>query len=204
MNHKRGFALAYDDEEDEGKVESSPKKPKLQQDLNTLLVPSIPKLPTTETVASSSNQTKTSNSSKKSEMPFATLCDFFERMSATKKSDAKKSLFQKLFDSYDSDDYFPLMRLLLPSFDKERQTYGVKEANLGKLYVEILGIAQNSVDADRLINWRKPKTSEQAKIAGDFANAVEISLTNRCPSKGDLNITQLNEILDQLNIATDK
>lgn len=39
------------------------------------------------------------------------------------------------------------MRLLLPQLDKERQTYGMKESVLGKLYVEILGIAPTSEDA---------------------------------------------------------
>jgi len=40
--------------------------------------------------------------------------------------------------------------------DKERQTYGMKESVLAKLYVQILGISPESDDGKRLIHWRRP------------------------------------------------
>lgn len=93
------------------------------------------------------------------------------------------------------------MRLLLPQLDRERQSYGLKEKNLGKLYVEILQISETSEDAKRLIDWKKPN---EKFIAGDFGLAVYQSLQNRCPEKGSMTIEEINTSLDLLNVATDK
>src|SRR5947209_7660434 len=86
--------------------------------------------------------------------------------------------------------------------DKERQTYGMKETVLGKFYVEALGIAKNSEDAQRLIHWKKPtggsffffqksfncKFQPGKKIgvdnmSGDFGTAIYLSLKHRCIAK---------------------
>jgi hypothetical protein len=48
--------------------------------------------------------------------------------------------------------------------DKERQTYGMKESVLAKLYVQILGISPESDDGKRLIHWRRPNGGEAADI----------------------------------------
>ena len=40
--------------------------------------------------------------------------------------------------------------------DKERQTYGMKESNLAKYYIELLDISSESSDGRRLLNWRRP------------------------------------------------
>ena len=86
----------------------------------------------------------------------------FERIEQAKAGNKKKYL-EKFFTNYHSDDYFPLMRMLLPQLDKERQTYGMKESNLGKFFVELLNIAPTSEDAVRLIHWKKP-TGSSIKI----------------------------------------
>lgn len=53
--------------------------------------------------------------------------------------------------------------------DKERQTYGMKETNLGKYYVQILNIAETSGDAKRLLHWRKP-TADTVKTINNKRN----------------------------------
>jgi DNA ligase-4 len=96
---------------------------------------------------------------------------------------------------------------LLLKLDKERQTYGMKESVLGKLYVEILGISPTSEDALCLIHWRRPTTATTNTEnigAGDFGTAVWMSLRNRCPPKGDLSIADINTSLDKLNAASDR
>lgn len=40
--------------------------------------------------------------------------------------------------------------------------------------------------------------------AGDFGNAVYVSVKNRCKEQGDLSIAQVNKALDELNIVTEK
>lgn len=80
-----------------------------------------------------------SNGDYTKQVPFSVLCELFERILKVSKMSHKQRLLQTFFSHYKSDEYFPLIRLLLPQLDKERQTYGMKETVLGKLYVEILG-----------------------------------------------------------------
>ncbi|KAI5021456.1 hypothetical protein ZWY2020_058186 [Hordeum vulgare] len=46
-------------------------------------------------------------------------------------------------------------RLVLPSLDCERGSYGLKEAALAAALVEALGIAKDSNDVVRLTNWHR-------------------------------------------------
>ena len=88
-------------------------------------------------------------------VPFSSLCELFERLSKESAAANKKHLI-KTFLSHYLDQYFPVMRLMLPKLDKER-TYGMKETLLAGLYMECLGIARESEDGKRLCEWRKGK-----------------------------------------------
>lgn len=138
------------------------------------------------------------------------VCHLFERSARSTKASARKKDLQSFFGAYRDDDFFPLMRLLLPQvrdhlfgsaesgpserrlrapishpplplvqLDKERQTYGMKESVLAKLYVHILGISPDSDDGRRLIHWRRPARGAQSGEAGDFGTAVYESLKKR-------------------------
>ena len=80
----------------------------------------------------------------------------FEKIFTTPKTNQKKEKLQYFFSHYKSNNFFPLLRLLLPQLDKERQTYGMKETNLGKYYVNLLNISPESEDGRRLLHWRRP------------------------------------------------
>jgi DNA ligase-4 len=108
-------------------------------------------------------------------VPFSALCDTFERISkekGTQKKTTQLSLFLKRY----LENYFPVMRLVLPhvflildfthqlfsflsKLDKERTNFGMKELNIAKFYVEILNISPNSDDGFRLLNWKNPTGS---------------------------------------------
>lgn len=45
------------------------------------------------------------------------------------------------------------MRLILPHLDKERNTYGLKQKIIGRIYVQLLGLNPTSSDALRIINF---------------------------------------------------
>lgn len=47
-----------------------------------------------------------------------------------------------------------MLRLLLPTNDKQRGPYGIKEAALAKLYIKILCLAKDSPDAQKLLNFK--------------------------------------------------
>ncbi|KAF2069812.1 hypothetical protein CYY_008872 [Polysphondylium violaceum] len=136
-------------------------------------------------------------------VPFKAFCDLLDKVTTDTKHTVKKKHLSVFFNHFKEADqnYFQLIRLLLPHLDKERQTYGLKEKTLAKFYVEILNIANNSIDASRLINYRKPISND---IGGDFGTAVYLSLRNRCITKGCLSMADINLSLDQLNSTFDR
>ena len=69
-----------------------------------------------------------------------------------------------IFLSFQTDTFFPIMRLLLPQVDKSRPAYGMKETVLAKYYIEILNIAKDSVDAKKLLNYRAPSSAKQVSM----------------------------------------
>ena len=73
-----------------------------------------------------------------SKVLFCNACLVFHKLSQTRKTKAKRQQLQALFERWGDTRYFDILRLMLPQMDKERATYGMKEANLGKLYVELL------------------------------------------------------------------
>jgi DNA ligase 4 len=40
--------------------------------------------------------------------------------------------------------------------DRERAVYGLKEKNLGKTYIKLMGLGMRDPDSIRLLNWKKP------------------------------------------------
>ncbi|KAH3765318.1 DNA ligase IV [Pelomyxa schiedti] len=162
--------------------------------------------PTTAATTTSSTGTSTSATSSASGsggfdrcVPFSGVVELLERVYGEPSSTKKKRLVQLFFSHYRDDNFFPLMRILLPQLDRERATYGMKEKNIAKLYVELLGISPTSDDGVRLIHWRKPTSNVEA---GDFGNAVFLSLKNRCEiTSGKMSLYDLNLYLDQLNTS---
>lgn len=61
------------------------------------------------------------------------------------------------------DTFYPAMRLLLPQLDRQRPAYGMKETALAKHYIDILSIAKDSTDAQKLINYRAPHAAKQVR-----------------------------------------
>jgi hypothetical protein len=47
-------------------------------------------------------------------VPFSALCQLLEKATKTKQHAKKKDLLQTFFKHYEDDNYFPVMRLLLP------------------------------------------------------------------------------------------
>ena len=60
-----------------------------------------------------------------------------------------------------TDTFLPAMRLLLPQVDSGRPAYGMKEVALAKNYIDILNIAKESTDAQKLLHYRAPHTAKQ-------------------------------------------
>lgn len=136
---------------------------------------------------------------------FALLC---EKISSTKGKDSKKSLLKSFISHWRSshrrlhgsqktpDSFFLAMRMLLPSLDNERLSYGMKETFLAKYYIDALGISKDSKDAKLMLNFRAPMSAKQD--AGDFASVAYSVLKNRCPEKGTMTLFDLDKALDAI------
>lgn len=103
------------------------------------------------------------------ETKFSVMCSLFNWIQKSKSSGKKRSKFRKFLDSFcKPSDYFSAIRLILPSLDRERGSYGLKESVLATCLIDALGISRESQDALRLINWRKGGAKTGAN-AGNFS-----------------------------------
>ncbi|KAG7394227.1 DNA ligase (ATP) [Phytophthora boehmeriae] len=102
-------------------------------------------------------------------LSFGALCRMLEAVERTPKSDAKlKLLFSDaLRAQLGGGDLYPLMRLVLPQLDQDR-TYNLKEKKIAKIYIDVLGMAAASKDAQKLEHFNDPKVVP-SKSVGDFA-----------------------------------
>ncbi|KAL8096103.1 hypothetical protein AgCh_037168 [Apium graveolens] len=130
---------------------------------------------------------------------FHVMCSLFNWMQKSKSSAKKRSKFCKFLDHFCKPaDYFSAIRLILPSLDRERGSYGLKESVLATCLIDALGISRESSDAIRLVNWRKGGARTGAS-AGNFSQvAAEVLQLRQGTTSGELTIKELNDILDRL------
>lgn len=86
----------------------------------------------------------------------------------------------------------------MPERDKDRQVYKIKEANMAKLFIKILGISPASEDAISIEKWKIPGARG---AAGDFPGRLYEVLRSRAavPDWGTMSIDEVNDGLDQLS-----
>lgn len=84
--------------------------------------------------------------------------------------------------------FYPILRLLLPKSDNQRDSYGLRTNTLGKLFVKCLAINASSDDAKKL--------TYEKKTSGDFGDIVYEVMKNRSPAKGTLSVAEVNRYLD--------
>ncbi|KAJ6836646.1 DNA ligase 4 [Iris pallida] len=130
---------------------------------------------------------------------FGLLVSMFQAMLRDRSAAKKRKRFRTFLDrAYTGRDYFSAVRLILPSLDRERGSYGLKESTLATCLVDALGIARDSDDALRLIHWRKGGARTGAN-AGNFSLvAAEVLQRRQGIASGGLTIRELNDALDQL------
>ncbi|KAJ4963500.1 hypothetical protein NE237_023439 [Protea cynaroides] len=123
----------------------------------------------------------------------------FSWMQRSKSSTKKRSKFRKFLDNFcKPGDYFSAIRLILPSLDRERGSYGLKESVLATCLIDAIGMSRESEDALRLMNWRKGGAKTGAN-AGNFALvAAEVLQCRQGMASGGLTIKDLNDLLDRL------
>lgn len=145
------------------------------------------------------------------QVPFLHLCNTLEKIQKSKTRPEKTKILGDFMESWRKfhshlhkdkprtmDSFYPAMRLIVPSFERERMAYGIKESMLAKLYIDVLGLPKNGPEANKLLNYRAP-TSTQGE-AGDFAGMAFFVLKKRCSGQGNLSIKEVNDFLDSVAI----
>ncbi|KAI2470520.1 ATP-dependent DNA ligase [Annulohypoxylon bovei var. microspora] len=119
----------------------------------------------------------------------------------------KRNVVERFMSRWRSEvgnDFYPAMRLILPSSDRDRGMYGLKESNIGRLLVKLMRIDRNSEDGYSLLHWKEPVQSATAHAAGDFSGRCFDVLSKR-PMRidpGDMRFADVNEMLDKLSAAS--
>ncbi|KAI4882046.1 hypothetical protein NFI96_007673 [Prochilodus magdalenae] len=101
-----------------------------------------------------------------------------------------------------TDSFYPAMRLIVPPFERERMAYGIKESMLAKLYIEVLGLPKTGPEANKLLNYRAPTTS-QGEV-GDFALTAYFVLKKRCTSQALEQKWLIRMILKDMKLGVSK
>ncbi|CAI5516534.1 unnamed protein product [Closterium sp. Naga37s-1] len=100
------------------------------------------------------------------------------------------------------DSLFAALRLMTPSLDRERGSYGVREAALGRCVAEAIGLARGSEEAQLLEDWQKGGRGHVGENAGKFVEvAMEVLKKRQQELPGDLTIADVNALLDDLAAA---
>ncbi|KAM9820546.1 DNA ligase 4 [Neosynchiropus ocellatus] len=162
-------------------------------------------------MAEASSHTAAGQSSVAAQVPFADLCSVLEKIQKSKLRPEKSKILGDFIESWRNfhtalhgndqktqDSFYPAMRLIVPSFERERMAYGIKESMLAKLYIDVLGLPKNGPEANKLLNYRAPTTSQGD--AGDFASMAYFVLKKRCTNRGNLSIKDVNDFLDSVAI----
>lgn len=138
-----------------------------------------------------------------SQIPFSDLCKLCEKISSARK-DQKQQILKKYLNYFRdfaeknpeaNTSFYPIMRLLLPQLDRERSAYGVKENTLAHIYIKILCLPKEGIEAEKLINYRAPKSGTGA---GDFAEVASWVLKKYFPEGRNLSVEDVNIYLDKI------
>ena len=131
---------------------------------------------------------------------FSTLCLTFENIFTTKTKADKLSAILKYYHQEASQTQFvpyDCLRLILPKFDKARSSYGLKDNSLARKYIESLCIAKNSIEAQRLLNFKAVKGT------CDLPQAIFFITQNRCHGSHEFSLNEVNALLDSIQSGCD-
>ncbi|KAF4757427.1 DNA ligase (ATP) [Perkinsus olseni] len=139
------------------------------------------------------------------EEKFIRLCHVLEEVLTRKTQKAKLGVLERYITQTfaPTSDLYPLLRLIVPQCDTDRQSYGIKEKAMAKMVSEVHTLP--SAEVDRLINY-KDVTKQLMKrcTAGDFPSVLYSVLEFRVlPSseKAVMTIGKVNDVLDKLHSA---
>lgn len=103
-------------------------------------------------------------------------------------SRSKQKIKKKHF-TFQYSSIYPVLRLIIPKKDQDRDKYGIQMNTIGQIYVRILGVQKKSDVAIRLT----AKCSSK-----DYPDVVYEVMKNRCSNVGKLTVYEVNRHLDAI------
>lgn len=84
--------------------------------------------------------------------------------------------------------------------DSDRAVYNLKQQKLGQLYIKVLGLDPNSIDAQAISNYKDPGKGRGKVATGDFADTLKQAIRPRAKTSfaNPLTVMELNNQLDLL------
>ncbi|XP_062537233.1 DNA ligase 4 [Armigeres subalbatus] len=106
--------------------------------------------------------------------------------------------FRQKYGADTKTSIFPILRLLLPVADRERDSYGIRVRTLRDLYIKILGISETSIEARKLSGFDESGTGSNGSSGGDFADRIFTLMRGRCPQECLMTVWDVNRRLDAM------
>ncbi|XP_068626604.1 DNA ligase 4 isoform X2 [Battus philenor] len=141
------------------------------------------------------------------EVLFEDLCAILDKIVNTKKKYEKSMILVNFIDDFKikaaqitepkDASFYPILRLLLPSLERERHSYNLKERRLGNKLVQALAWDESSQNARMLLNYRSSNQSQT-----DFATVASNVLKYTVCETSNLTVGDINEILDNIANVT--
>ncbi|CAH8483231.1 unnamed protein product [Schistosoma rodhaini] len=144
---------------------------------------------------------------------FTTYCRLLEKLASSDVVKTKEKilsefviLWETQYLALDSISQYPcggraslylLLRLLIPSHDRSRKAFGLREQTLSRLIIRAIGLAPNSLAARKLSHIHPNSIHRQT----DFADVAYTVLKARCREDSVLSVKDLNTHLDDLSTA---
>ncbi|KAJ3319713.1 DNA ligase (ATP) [Boothiomyces sp. JEL0866] len=133
---------------------------------------------------------------------FRVIAKTFDDLGGLPGKEAKKEKIKRLITAWRemNQEGFALLRLLLPHLDGDRSVYNLKQQKLGQLYIKVLGLDPNSIDAQAISNYKDPGKGRGKVATGDFGDTLKQAIRPRAKTSfpNPLTVMELNQQLDLL------
>lgn len=129
---------------------------------------------------------------------FQVICDLLDEVQKAQGHSSKLEILKMKFaklrdDTKNFENFYQIIRLILPEMDHGRKTYNMKENKIGRAIIKMLNLGDGN-DKKNLLNHSK--ISNVSNII-DFADIVHTTLRKYISKKqSSINVSELNNHLD--------
>ena len=140
---------------------------------------------------------------------FSKLSGMLEKISLSKKKEAVfknymddlKKFRTEFIEKHENCDasLFPVLRMLIPKADRERDAYGIKTKTLTTLYIRILCLNKNSDEAKKLSAYDLSTEGTTKSGAADLGDKIYELMKGRAKETGTLTVFDVNQHLSAIS-----